>query len=461
MRTTPIVDIIIAPNRQRQEFDPESLMELTNSIAELGLLHAPVVRETPEGLILVAGERRLKAIQDLWALGQPLVYNLTHIMEGQVPYTTLGELTELEAEEAELDENLKRRDLSWKELASAHERLHNLRVKQHEQAVAGTLDRAIHGEGKEDTWTVSDTAEELTGRRDGAYREGVRRELIVAKHLDNPAVASAKTVDDAFKILKRQETAAKNVALAEEVGKTFNSDTHEILNDNCLAWMWDEQEAIAAGKEPIIDVILTDPPYGMGAHSFGDGAGRMSGIEHHYDDSKESWLKLMQDWSVLSYTITKPRAHAYVFCDLDNFHELKALMERAGWYVFRTPLIYVKVGSGRVPLPDLGPRRQYEIILYAIKGKKTTNCIYPDVINGTSYESFGHGAQKSVEVYTNLLRRSCNSGDVILDSFGGTGTLIPAAHSLQCKAIVIEQEKEYFAICVERLKALDADKGAA
>ena len=449
---TPLSKIIIPPDRQRQEFDPEALMELTSSIADRGLLHAPVMRDTPEGLVLVAGERRLKAIQDLWALGQPLVYNLEVIPDGQVPYTTLGELDPLEAEEAELDENLKRRDLSWKELASAHERLHNLRTKQRKKAV---MDDPTMMEGDLPAWTISDTAEELTGRRDGSFREGVRRELIVAKHLDNPAISKAKDVDEAFKILKRQESKERNEALATEVGKTFSSEIHDIWNINCLEWMRAYADGIASGEHSsAIDVILTDPPYGMNAHKFDDGSGRMTGIEHHYDDSIESWRALMSQWCELSYLVTKPQAHLYCFCDIDNFHELKRMLEAVGWYVFRTPLIYVKVGSGRVPLPDLGPRRQYETILYAIKGKKPTNCIYPDVINGTAYESFGHGAQKSVEVYTNLLRRSVNSGDVVLDSFGGTGTLIPAAHALQCKAIVIEQEKEYYAICISRLEVL-------
>ena len=29
-------------------------------------------------------------------------------------------------------------------------------------------------------------------------------------------------------------------------------------------------------------MILTDPPYGMDADQFGDGGGKMTGIEHHY-----------------------------------------------------------------------------------------------------------------------------------------------------------------------------------
>lgn len=209
------------------------------------------------------------------------------------------------------------------------------------------------------------------------------------------------------------------------------------------------------GYKSKIDVILTDPPYGMNAHKFNSGAGKMSNIEHHYDDSYEAWQELMSLWCPLSYQVCKLQAHAYIFCDIDRFHELRELMQDAGWYVFRTPMICVKPGSGRVPLPDQGPRRQWECLLYAIKGKKPVTHIYPDVISTTADEQLSHGAQKPVALYKNLLQRSVRPGDVILDSFGGTGTLIPAAHSFQCKAVVLEQEEEYYATCVERLKGLE------
>ena len=41
--------------------------------------------------------------------------------------------------------------------------------------------------------------EEVTGRRDGRYQDDTRKALIVAKHLDNPAVAKAKGCQEAFK----------------------------------------------------------------------------------------------------------------------------------------------------------------------------------------------------------------------------------------------------------------------
>lgn len=455
MKSINIKHIIITPNRQRQEFDPEELMKLTVSIQNTGLLHPPVLRSTPEGMILVAGERRLRAISDLWALGNNLVFNGQTYPEGMIPYNDLGELSHLEAEEAELEENLKRRDLTWTELAQAHERLHNLRTAQMEQAIQQADNNPETGVGEGDEWTVADTAEELTGRRDGFYQDTVRRELIVAKHLDNPAVAGAKNLNEAFKILKKEEEMKKNAELADYIGKTFDRNVHSLQNGNCLEWMRSRVGGSDNDYSPDIDVIITDPPYGMNAHEFGDGGGKMIAIDHGYDDSYESWQNLMVEWSYLSYQVCKEQAHAYVFCDFDRFHELKKYMEAAGWYVFRTPFICVKINSGRVPLPDRGPRRQYELCLYAIKGKKPVTHIYSDVISCPADEQLLHGAQKPVALYKNLLQRSVRPGDIVADFFCGTGTLFPAAHELKCRAIGVEQSKEYYAIAAKRLEELD------
>ena len=127
-------------------------------------------------------------------------------------------------------------------------------------------------------------------------------------------------------------------------------------------------------------------------------------------------------------------------------------MRKAGWYVFRTPLINFKTNSGRVPLPDRGPRRQYEILLYAIKGDKPVTHIYPDVITSQADENMSHGAQKPVAVYQNLLQRSVRPGDTVLDCFAGSGTIFPAAHTFKVKAVGIEQSAEYYGMGLRRIQ---------
>lgn len=454
MRTLRIDKIIIKDNRQRQEFEPEAMQALKNSIEDIGLMHPIVIRQEGEDWVLVAGERRLTAVKEIFDLGGKFYCDGEEVATDCIPFVTLGELSVLEAEEAELDENLKRRDLTWQEHAAAVSRLHTLRQAQHSKVVTmssesdpddETLNK-IFTDGS--THSIADTAEELTGRRDGSYQDTVRREIIVARHLTNPIIAKAKSADEAYKLLKRQEEQTRNIALAAHVGKSFNSSLHELHNVDCLKWMQ------LPGNQQRFDVILTDPPYGMDAQAFGDGAGRLDGIEHHYDDSYASWKDLMEEWAVRAFAVTKPQAHAYVFCDIDRFHELKAFMQAAGWYVFRTPLINHKVNSGRVPLPDMGPRRQYELILYAIKGKKSVTHIYPDVLSTTADENMTHGAQKPVAVFQNLLQRSVRPGDTVLDCFAGTGPVFPAAHTFQCAAVGLELNQEYFAISMKRLQAL-------
>lgn len=443
MNTIQADAITIKPNRQRQEFEPEALQELKNSIEDRGLLHPPVLREEEGVWVLVAGERRLKAIKEIFELGGHFSFDSRTFMDGEVPFTNLGDLSLLEAEEAELDENLRRRDLTWQEHASAVGRLHELRKNQRAEK---------QGQLPPDTslpeHSVADTAVELTGRSDGSYQDKIRKEIIISKHLDNPLLSKAKNADEAYKILKKDEERTQNIALAATVGASFNADIHQLYNVDCLEWMADP------AHEGMFDVILTDPPYGMGADNFGDGGGKLSGIEHHYDDSYESWKELIKVWSELSYKVTKPQAHAYVFCDFDHFHELKAFMQLAGWYVFRTPLISCKMNSGRVPLPDQGPRRQYEIVLYAIKGKKPVTHIYGDVIQSAADDNMSHGAQKPVALYQNLLQRSVKPGDVVLDSFAGTGTIFPACHNYKCKAVGLEQSPEYYAFSVKRLRVV-------
>ena len=433
-------EIVIPPDRQRKVFDPMVIQEMSNGIKEKGLMHAPVMREENGKLVLVAGETRLRAIDNMWMLGDTLRYNNCSIPEGSIPYVTLGQLTPLEAEEAELEENIRRTPLTWQESAAAMAKLHRIRSAK------------AQSEGR--VHTVADTAMEVKGRSEGSYQESVRKELIVSKFLHNPEVAKAANTNEAFKIIKRQEAQAANIKNAQTVGTTFSSNDHQVFNTNCLTWM-------ASCPAETFDVVLTDPPYGMGADTFGDGGnGRLANNEHHYKDDYDSWRTLMQEWAPLSFRVTKPQAHAYVFCDLDNFHELKRIMQSAGWYVFRTPFICTKPGSGRVPLPFEGPRRQYEILLYAIKGKKQTTAIYSDVLESYADKNTTHGAQKPVALFEQLLVRSVKAGDKVLDSFAGSGTAIPAGHRYKCQVTAIEMNPEYFSMCLQRLKDLDAPVSA-
>lgn len=436
MLILPIDSIKISPNRQRREFDPAKLQELADSIDRNGLLQAVVVRETEDGSwTLVCGERRLRAIKDyLLPIGSSLRHGGEVLGDGLVPATPIGDLSELAAEEAELEENIRRVDLSWQERASATSRLSLLRTQQ----------AALRGESGP---SVAEISQEVRDSSAGSAHEATRREIIISNHLGNPTVAAAKSLDEAWKALKREEVSNRNAELAVTVGRTFTADLHTALNEDSLAWMERAEPAQ-------FDVILTDPPYGMGADEFGDSGGKVPVEGHGYRDDATSFNVLMDVLAPQSFRLAKPEAHLYLFCDIDKFVELKLLFHLAGWTVFRTPLVWHKPSGNRAPWPQNGPHRKYELILYAMKGKKNVNKLFPDLVSYNSDENLGHSAQKPVALFEDLLKRSVKPGDRVLDPFMGTGPIFPAAHGLKCTAVGIEQDPASYGIALNRIKSL-------
>lgn len=463
-----IANILVPKNRQRKLLREDRVVELQDSIVMHGILHPIVVRditdrdkadfpdiEMKDKFMLVAGETRLAAMRRIVEKGAAIKFAGAALPASLIPCTLLGELDELKAAEVELEENTRRTDLTWQDQAAAIKALNDLRQAQRLAKINSALNNpALAPESlilKEiaPEYTLTDLAEEVTGHTIGGYVTKVSNALIVAEHLDNPAVREARSLKEAMKALRREEETKSRIALAREVGRSYSSANLKVLKQDALDFMRD-----TANLEQF-NLILTDPPYGMGADEFGDSGTPSLRHTHEYEDNLETWKPLMIEWAELSYKVAALQAHAYVFCDIDRFQDLKLFMTMAGWYVFRTPLIWKKGNSGRVPLPDRGPRRQYEIILYAIKGAKKVNAIYTDVIDCPADDSKfpqSHAAQKPVGLYLNLMLRSAKAGDKVLDTFAGSGTIFEAAYKMQCDAVGIEKHETSYGICLERLK---------
>lgn len=456
MKTILLSKIFVRPDRQRKEFDLAYISDLAESIKKGGLQNAPVLRppaaDEPKGfLTLVSGECRMRAIGDIWELGDSFRYDNDDVPRGEIPYTMLGELSELAREEAEYDENTKRRNLTWIEEASATRRLALARAKAGVKVSTPQVLREGVNEltpeivrGVTQT-ALPETASKLKGEL-GVHQEKTRRQIIVAKHFDDPDITSAKTVDEAFKILKKKEETAKRVAMAVKVGATYTSDVHTVLNTDSLAWM-------AKAEAGQFDVICTDPIFGINAHKFGDSGGYAEGA-HDYDDSYEKWKADITVLAREGFRICKSEAHLYAFCDITKFEEFKKILEAEGWEPFRTPITWINPQGNRTPWVDFGPQRKTGWILYAKKGRRPVTRIYPDYVVCGADENLGHNAQKPVALIVDLLRRSCNPGDTVLDPFAGSGPILEAAQELKIKATAVEIKADKYAICLQRLNKL-------
>ncbi|HEX6824753.1 MAG TPA: DNA modification methylase [Nitrospiraceae bacterium] len=405
-----LCDIVTLEDRQRKLFNEQAIIDLATSIKTIGLLHPPVVRRDNGRVILMAGERRLRALRSL--------YPADHL----VPVTLFEEVDPLMAKEIELEENLRRVDLSWKEVALATAELHALRK---------TTDP---------TWTAKQTTEEIKERGGFAINPTrVRDRTLLAAHLHIPEVANANSEAQAIKNLTRLMENDFRAAMALKAGQV--ESIHTLVQcDAC--------EGMGTYVAPdSVDVVITDPPYGIEATAFGV----QTVVEiHKYTDDWDQVEGLLANSIAAMSVVCKPSAHVYMFVDFRHWEDVKAMFIQHDWIVWSRPLIWVK-NTGYTPLPDYGPRRNYETIMYAYRGRKMVTGVYSDVLTYASPVERKHAAQKPVELYKDLLVRSVKPDDVILDPFCGSGVVFEAAKALKLKAIGFDKDANCYTISKEKL----------
>jgi ParB family transcriptional regulator, chromosome partitioning protein len=124
----PVEKIRAGSLQPRRTFPPGALEELVASIREKGILQPVLVRPTPDGYELVAGERRFRAAEAAGLSTIPAV---------------VRRLSDREALEAALVENIQRADLNAIELAEGYQRLvHDFSLSQEQVAERVGKDRA-------------------------------------------------------------------------------------------------------------------------------------------------------------------------------------------------------------------------------------------------------------------------------------------------------------------------------
>lgn len=118
--------------------------------------------------------------------------------------------------------------------------------------------------------------------------------------------------------------------------------------------------------------------------------------------------------------------------------------------------------EGRLAFPDDKSKTiNRKIFLDEYKGQPIGN-LWTDifVINPMSSERIDFDGQKPEALIERILTLASNEGDIILDSFLGSGTTAAVAHKMNRNWIGIELEKTCYTHCIPRLKkVIDGEQG--
>lgn len=420
---------MVVPPRQRREIPKSSLDELRASILENSLLHAPVVQEVNGKYILVAGERRLRAIDLIAEAGQTFTHHKIDFPPYTMPVTLLDEaINDIKRQEIELAENVDRLELPWQDRVAALAYIHNMRKANNPNQTISDTARAV----------IAERVAELTGgsAAESTMFRTIRQATIINEHLQNPEIAKARNATEAFNIIVGNQQRAFEAELIKRGQRKVT--TIEVRHGSAL-------EILPKLESGQFDTIIADPPYGIGVDS--GGFRQRTVVHHNYEDTPDTAKTLISCILAEGFRICKPRANLFIFCDIDLFVWLKESAARAGWDPFRTPITWLKSDSeGMAPWGREGFRRTTEWIFFARKGQKGLIHSPVDVLrhNRVARDEREYGPEKPVSLLKELLAASTLPGDYILDPCCGSGSSLVAARELNMKAMGIEIDQKAY-----------------
>jgi site-specific DNA-methyltransferase (adenine-specific) len=204
----------------------------------------------------------------------------------------------------------------------------------------------------------------------------------------------------------------------------------------------DEQSTIYLGdcrdilpELPKVDLVLTDPPYGISQKSNG-----LRELNYDFDDNPHLIFEILP--------LLQPNAF-YIWCHTNQQSFIETELDRRG-YLTRC-LAWVKNN----PNVMNGDKLWVQSVELCVYGKLPHSIHNGGLQYGHFYDSPDkerlHPTQKPLLIILRQVQASTNNGDLILDPFMGSGTTLVAAKKLGRKCIGIEISEKYCEIAVKRL----------
>jgi ParB-like chromosome segregation protein Spo0J len=422
--------------RQRGVLETKSLEQ---SIARVGLIQPIVITRD---LVLKAGERRLTACRNLGLADIPVVF--------------FEDLDAIDARIIELEENVKREGLVWRDQVRATAEIH------------GLLQQRDPG------WTMTETAEAVS-----LSLSTVSMYLRVDSEINDPRVQQATTVREAYGILTRRDQRAMGDALQEllevtnevapltertpngsEIGSGNNVGNgagngnsglgNSALVDSALTdgiITADFLEWVNAYSGPKFNLLHCDFPYGV--NLFAGAQGR--GIEptSGYADLPDVYYNLLEGLCANLQRLMSVSSHIMFWYSnraeiqektLAIFHRLAPQVKFS-----RYPLIWFKSDNvGISSDSSREPRHVYESCLLGSIGNRQIMEIRADCYPCPTDKRL-HPSTKPESMLKHFMTMLVDGNTSLLDPTCGSGAALRAAESLGARAVLGLEIDEKFA----------------
>jgi len=460
----------IKVGERKLELNEEVVQELAESISQIGLLQ-PIGIDKENNLIY--GYHRLEACKRLGWTKIPVI-----IVENT--------RDKLEYELMEIDENLIRRGLTVLERAELLKRRKEIYEELHPEtrkgyASLGNLKQFRNTETPESGVSVKHSVEykgfveevsEKTGLSKSLIWEDIQTATNLTEEVKNmiwgteledrrtDLVEISKLAPDEQKYVVKKflnEGVSVKKAIQEVLIERRKSEMEKIKEqwDKGEFLLGDARVLVEKLEDNSVDVVITDPPYGIQFQSNRRKIANLITREIQNDDI-QSALDLLDDVLAKLELKLKEDGHLYLFCTWKTYPEVRNVVEK--YFRIKTVLIWVKEDVGGGTIGDLDWwGESYEMIIGAVKkngkprpltGKRERNVLFFPRVSPLQLD---HPAQKPPELIEFLIMKTTVEGELIVDPFAGVGTTLIAAKKLNRRFWGCEIDEVFWKIGVEKL----------
>lgn len=383
---------IRADIRERQREDMGDMERLAASLNEYGLLE-PVGLDNQNNLVY--GFRRLTAA----------------VMLGwdEIKAEYVGDIDAIRSQEIELEENVMRHQLDWREESKAIAKIHQLKME------------------KDPVWTADKTAETLN-----ISRRKVFNSLELAKAVDAmPDVAKAETQAGAMlrltqvKQLDQRKSDAKVRMMAEASGMRTKTEAVVIAGDAFAV--------LSAMPADSVDLGVANPPYGVDIESV------FIGERTIYEDAEQTIVPMLYATVKEMYRVLKPDRWFVFFYPTVRLEEGKDILQRAGFTIQQVPCVWYKPNKFLSSLsnPYQSFSSQYETFFWGRKGSPRFNKLRLGnvfVYDTPDRDDRIHPLQMPIDLWREILEIGTVEGESVVEPFAGSGS---------CGVACIESSRNY------------------
>lgn len=305
-------------------------------------------------------------------------------------------------------------------------------------------------------------------------------ELLLDIGFDDEDIASIwdgnlETEDDGFDIEKEL---AKITKPKTKLGDLYQLGMHRLIcgDSTNLAVL-----KKLVGKDAVL-MIYSDPVYNIGVdYNKGIGGKKSYGGTVNDKRTDTEYKAFLRTTLENALAVSKPDTHVYYWCDESYIWLIQELYRELG---IENKRVCMWIKNGHNPTPGVAFNKCYEPCVYGVRGKPhltkgidnlnevfnkeltTGNRLIDDILDLLNIwlvkrmagQDYHHATAKPPTLHEKAIRRCTRPGDLILDSFGGSGSTLIAAEQLKRRSALVELEPIFCDLIVKRYEALTHTK---